>query len=41
MGSASTIEAAVKLKLFAIGCDDAEECYAYSLQRLSKLEFDK
>jgi len=40
-GSGSTIEAAVKLKLFAIGCDEAEECYAYALQRMSKLEFDK
>ncbi len=36
-GSASAIEAAVKLNLFAIGCDDSEECYAYGLQRMSSL----
>ena len=37
MGSGSSIEAAINLHLFAIGCDNAEECYAYALQRLSKL----
>jgi len=37
MGSGSTIEAAAKLNLFGIGCDNAEECYAYTLQRLSLL----
>ena len=36
-GSGSTLEAAASLGLFSIGCDDAEECYAYTLQRLSSI----
>jgi ParB/RepB/Spo0J family partition protein len=37
MGAGSTLEAAAKLNLFSIGCDNADECYAYTLQRLSKI----
>jgi DNA modification methylase len=36
-GSASTLEAAVKSKLFAIGCDIDQSAYAMALSRLSKI----
>ena len=38
MGSGSSIEAAVKKKLFAVGCDKLVECYATSLKRMEELK---
>lgn len=38
MGSGSSIEAAVKKKLFATGCDKLIECYATSLKRMEELK---
>jgi ParB/RepB/Spo0J family partition protein len=37
MGSASSIEAGVRQKLFSIGVDNSTEAYAVALQRMSKL----
>ena len=41
MGSGSSLEAAVKLQMFASGCDNSHECYAITTKRLAGVMKEK